>query len=148
MKKLLIVSLLIALVAGFAFANGEGESADAATKWPQKPINIVVAFGAGGNSDVNARAIAKYLQKELGQPVVITNVSGSGGTLGANQVKEAAPDGYTILCSQLSMNVAKVVGLVDSNMQASCSRKDFPHSRARRQHSAMQGWHPRRPCGS
>ncbi|MBR1919588.1 MAG: tripartite tricarboxylate transporter substrate binding protein, partial [Spirochaetales bacterium] len=113
MKKVLIVSLLIALVAGFAFANGESEAAAGGTKWPQKPINIVVAFGAGGNSDVNTRAIAKHLQKELGQPVVVTNVSGSGGTIGANQVKAAANDGYTILCSQLSMNVAKVVGLVD-----------------------------------
>lgn len=119
MKKVLIVSLLIALVAGFAFANGESEAASSGgTKWPQKPINIVVAFGAGGNSDVNTRAIAKYLQKELGQPVVVTNVSGSGGTIGANQVKAAANDGYTILCSQLSMNVAKVVGLVDYAAEA------------------------------
>lgn len=116
MKKVIVALLL--LVAVFSvFANGKKETTGE-TSWPQKPINIVVAFGAGGNSDVNARAIAKHLQKELGQPVVITNVSGSGGTIAANQVKEAAADGYTILCSQLSMNVAKVVGLVDYAAEA------------------------------
>ncbi|MBR1938819.1 MAG: tripartite tricarboxylate transporter substrate binding protein [Spirochaetales bacterium] len=118
MKKVLIVSLMIALVSCFVFARGEAETSASVTKWPQKPINIVVAFGAGGNSDVNTRAIAKHLTKELGQPVVVTNVSGSGGTIGANQVKNAANDGYTILCSQLSMNVAKVVGLVDYAAEA------------------------------
>lgn len=119
MKKLLILTVMVCLIASFAFANGQKEEAAAGgTSWPQQPINIVVAFSAGGNSDYNTRAIAKYLQQELGQPVVVTNVSGSGGTIGANQVKSAKADGYTILCSQVSMNVAKVVGLVDYAAEA------------------------------
>lgn len=84
-----------------------------AAAWPTKPINLVVAFGAGGNSDYNARAIAKYLSKELGQPVVVSNVAGSGGTIAAAQVKDAKADGYTVLVSQLSMNLAEAVGMVN-----------------------------------
>lgn len=117
MKKTIVSLFMLVMAALFVFASG-GKEAAGATNWPEKPINIVVAFGAGGNSDINTRAIAKHLQKELGQPVVVTNVSGSGGTIGANQVKESAPDGYTVLCSQLSMNVAKVVGLVDYASEA------------------------------
>lgn len=117
MKKLVALLAMVAVCAASVFANGQGEGAAAPSAsqvdWPKRPINIVVAFGAGGNSDYNTRAIAKYLAKDLGQPIAVTNVSGSGGTIGANQVKGAKPDGYTILCSQVSMNVAKVVGLVD-----------------------------------
>lgn len=84
-----------------------------AASWPSKPINLVVAFAAGGNSDFNARALAKYLTKELKQPVVVSNVAGSGGSIAAAQVKDAKNDGYTILVSQLSMNLAEAVGMVN-----------------------------------
>lgn len=80
--------------------------------WPDKPINLVVAFGAGGNSDYNARALAKYLSKELGQPVVVSNVAGAGGTIAAAQIKDSKPDGYNVLVSQISMNLAEAVGMV------------------------------------
>jgi len=83
-----------------------------AASWPAKPVNFVVAFAAGGNSDYNARAIAKYLSKELGQPVVVSNIAGSGGSIAAAQVKDAKADGYTVLVSQISMNIAEAVGMV------------------------------------
>lgn len=87
--------------------------AGAFAAWPDKPVNLVVAFAAGGNSDLNARAIAKYLTKELGQPVVVSNIAGSGGSIAAAQVKDAKADGYTVLVSQLSINIAEAVGMVD-----------------------------------
>ena len=84
-----------------------------AADWPTQPVNFVVAFGAGGNSDYNARTLAKYLNAELGQPVVVTNVAGSGGSIASAQVKDAKPDGYTVLVNQLSMNLAQAAGMVD-----------------------------------
>jgi tripartite-type tricarboxylate transporter receptor subunit TctC len=90
-----------------------GGKADAAAGWPKQSINLVVAFSAGGNSDYNARAMAKYVSQELGQPIVITNVGASGGTVAAAQVKEAAPDGYTVLVHQLSINIAAAAGVID-----------------------------------
>lgn len=122
MKKVLAMVALLGLLATTLSANGQQEgtqnAASSGVDWPKQPINIVVAFGAGGNSDYNTRALAKYLQKDFGQPIVVTNVSGSGGTIGANQVKGAKPDGYTVLCSQVSMNVARVVGLTDYAAEA------------------------------
>lgn len=94
---------------GGAKKNVSGAQLD----WPKQAINLVVPFAAGGNSDFNARVIAKYLTKELGQPVIITNVAGSGGTIGASQVKNAKPDGYTVLVHQISINMAQVCGIVD-----------------------------------
>ena len=85
----------------------------AATDWPQKPVNLVVAFSAGGNSDYNARALAKHLTKELGQPVVVSNIAGSGGSIAAAQVKEMKPDGYNVLVTQLSLNIAEASGMVN-----------------------------------
>lgn len=65
--------------------------------FPTRPLRIVVPFTPGGSSDVLARAIGIELSKALGQPVVIDNVPGAGGSLGAERVAKAAPDGYTLL---------------------------------------------------
>lgn len=114
MKKVLIALLILVVALSSVMAAGQAEtSTDGSLKWPQQPINLVVAFAAGGNSDYNARALGKYLTKELGQPVVVTNVAGSGGSIAAAQVKDAKNDGYTILVSQLSMNIAEAAKMVD-----------------------------------
>ena len=117
MKRKFLVLALASLLVAPLFANGTNETKTASTtstdSWPSQTINIVVPFSAGGNSDYNTRTIAKYLEKELGQSIVVTNVSGSGGTIGASQVLTAKPDGNTILCTQLSMNMAQVTGMVD-----------------------------------
>ena len=67
-----------------------------AQPYPNKPIKLIVPFPPGGNVDLSARIIAPELSKELGQPIVIDNKAGAGGTLGLDAVAKSAPDGYTL----------------------------------------------------
>src|SRR5262245_42072504 len=66
-----------------------------AQNYPTRPITVVVPFPAGGPSDVVARITTESMSKILGQPMVIENVGGAGGTIGSARVASAAPDGYT-----------------------------------------------------
>ena len=85
------------LMAVFALALAAG--AAAAQSWPTKPVSVVVTFSPGGSSDIVARLIAAPLQARLGQPILVDNRPGAGGTIGAAIVARAAPDGYTLLLS-------------------------------------------------
>ena len=71
--------------------------------YPTKPITIVVGYPAGGSTDLTGRTLGEALSKQLGVPVVIDNVGGAGGTIGAQKVANAAPDGYTLLLASVSM---------------------------------------------
>ena len=64
--------------------------------WPSRPITVVVPYPAGGSNDVFARAVGRRLSEALGQPVLIDNKPGAGGTLGTGIVAKALPDGYTL----------------------------------------------------
>jgi len=90
-SKLLTLSVL-ALAAGAALAD-----------YPEKPVNLVVPFSAGGPTDKVARDLAEALRKPLGATIVIENVGGAGGTLGATKVAKASPDGYTLLLHHIGM---------------------------------------------
>ena len=78
--------------------------------WPSaKPITLVVGYPAGGSVDLVARIVAEPLAKRLGTPVVVENIGGAGGTIGAQKVVSAAPDGYTLLLGSGSeVSIAKI----------------------------------------
>jgi len=65
--------------------------------YPDRPIKMIVPWAAGGDTDAICRVIASNMEKHLGKPVVIVNITGASGTVGAREAKKAAPDGYTIL---------------------------------------------------
>ena len=87
---------LVAIAIGLAVA-----AAVQAQAWPTKPVTLLVPFPPGGSSDTIARTLGARMQDKLGQPVVVENKAGATGTIGAAQVKRAAPDGYTVLVSSL-----------------------------------------------
>lgn len=66
-----------------------------AETWPTKPLTLMVGFGAGGGADTLSRLVARELEKEVGQPVVVKNVPGGGGVVMATKLKNAEPDGHT-----------------------------------------------------
>src|SRR5689334_23798340 len=72
----------------------------AAQTYPNRPVTLVVAFAPGGADDATARILQDPMQKALGQPIVVENVSGAGGMIAAAKVARADPDGYTILLHQ------------------------------------------------
>jgi tripartite-type tricarboxylate transporter receptor subunit TctC len=74
--------------------------------YPSRPISMVVPFPAGGSTDAVARIVAERMRVSLGQPVVIENVGGAGGSIGVGRVARAAPDGYTLDVGQWDTLVA------------------------------------------
>jgi tripartite-type tricarboxylate transporter receptor subunit TctC len=92
MRKLWIVGLVGVLLSGAASAQAPAPDA-----YPNKPIRLVVTFPAGGAIDVLSRILAEQLTASLGQRVLIDNRAGMGGTMGADVVAKAPPDGYTLV---------------------------------------------------
>lgn len=92
MKKMVMLGLIALICVGAAFAAAQSE-----TTYPNRPITIVVPWNPGGISDIRARIIAEYLEKDLGQPIVIRNVGGGSGAVGTEEALRAAPDGYTLI---------------------------------------------------
>ena len=117
MKKTFRASLLSALVGMGVLATHSATFADD-VKWPTRPVQVVVIANPGGDTDFNARMMAKYFNEITGKTMVVTNVAGGGGTLAAEQVKGAAPDGNTILFThpgQLIVN--EVAGLTEDSYE-------------------------------
>lgn len=88
-----LVSMLAMLACGVAYAQG----------YPSKPITFIIPFAAGGDSDLSGRNVAAHAQKYLNnQPIVSVNRTGASGTIGAQAVRTAAPDGYTLLVARIA----------------------------------------------
>jgi tripartite-type tricarboxylate transporter receptor subunit TctC len=111
-----------------------------AQDYPTGPVTIVVPFSAGGPTDTVTRLVAEPMSASLGQQIVVQNVGGAGGTLGATQVAGAAADGYTLLLHHIGMSTApslytdlafdpvesfEPIGLVTSVPMTIVARKDF-----------------------
>ncbi|MEK5444821.1 MULTISPECIES: tripartite tricarboxylate transporter substrate binding protein [unclassified Fredinandcohnia] len=107
-----IVALLLAGCGSSSSGGSEG-SGDTAIDYPTKPINVIVPWAAGGDSDVIARITHKYLEKELGQKFIVTNIGGAGGTIGAQEGMQADPDGYTLIAGHDSIAVSHLMGKSD-----------------------------------
>jgi tripartite-type tricarboxylate transporter receptor subunit TctC len=90
---------LLTLVLALTFAFGPASAQD----YPSRPITLIVPFPAGGPTDTVARVTAQAMARLLGQQIVVENVSGAGGTLGAGRAARAAPDGYTLLIHHLGL---------------------------------------------
>lgn len=128
--KFAAVAAAAALTASTAFAQG----------YPDRTITMVVPFAAGGPTDTVGRLVAEKMSADLGQQIIVENVGGAGGTLGAGQVAAAEADGYTILLHHIGMatsatlyrNLAykpleafEYVGLVTEVPMTVVARKDF-----------------------
>ncbi|WP_085959085.1 tripartite tricarboxylate transporter substrate binding protein [Cupriavidus sp. HMR-1] len=92
--------------AAIAMAAVPTGSAFAADHWPSKPITLVVPFASGGTTDIIGRAVGQRLGEALGQPVVVDNRPGAGGTIGGALVARANPDGYTFLLATVAHTMA------------------------------------------
>jgi tripartite-type tricarboxylate transporter receptor subunit TctC len=124
---------LAALVTG-------GAAAQTAPAFPQRPVTMVVGFAPGGPADVIARLIAPAMAADLGQPVVVENASGAGGSIGQARVAAARPDGHTILFGSLAQatiptiyrNLSfdplalEAIGLVNEVPMTIIARRNFP----------------------
>jgi tripartite-type tricarboxylate transporter receptor subunit TctC len=118
---------------------GVGEAA--AQEYPQKPVTVIVPFAAGGPTDTVARLLGVAMGKSLKTQIIVENVGGAGGTIGAARVAKAAPDGYTLLLHHVGHATAPAlyrklpydvvvdfepIGLVNEVPMTLVARKDFP----------------------
>jgi tripartite-type tricarboxylate transporter receptor subunit TctC len=87
------------LLLGLAFAAG------AAAAYPEKPVRVIVAYPAGGTTDIVARIVSTRLTEKLGQPFIVDNRSGAGGNIGTEAAAKAAPDGYTLLLASIAQAI-------------------------------------------
>jgi tripartite-type tricarboxylate transporter receptor subunit TctC len=128
------------LIVAMALAAFAGIFGVQAQTYPSRQITLVVPFPPGGSTDVAARIMAEHMRASLGQPVIIENVGGAGGSIAIGRVARAAPDGYTIAIGQWDTHVGSIIykldydlqkdfepiGLVSINPQLMVAKKDLP----------------------
>src|SRR6188474_195582 len=101
-----------ALSAGAVVAVAGGAARAA---WPERPIQLIVPWAAGGGTDATARIIGSLLEKDLGQPVTVVNRTGGSGVVGHAAIASSPPDGYTIGMATVEISMMHWQGLTDLN---------------------------------
>jgi tripartite-type tricarboxylate transporter receptor subunit TctC len=99
LRRLCLVGLSIVALQADAFAQS----------WPSRPIRVIIPFGAGSATDLVPRIVFDQLSPQLGQPIVVENRTGAGGTIGAAAVAKADPDGYTLLAHSNALTVSPAI---------------------------------------
>jgi tripartite-type tricarboxylate transporter receptor subunit TctC len=141
-----VIASRIALPTILALAVGIcGMSAASAQPYPARPIKLIVPFPPGGPVDVTARIIAQHLPRTLGQTVVVENRAGAAGALGAKAVASAEPDGYTLLCGNISTLV--VLPAVTNNRDYDPVKVFVPIAKGSQNHEVLVV-HPTFPAKS
>ena len=115
-----VISIVLLSMASFIFMSGEL----LADTFPSKPINLWVGWGAGSGTDISQRAIANIASKALNQPILVSNVTGGGGTLVLGRLKAEKPDGYTI-ANTSSATLGRIPHLQPVPYNAQDPLKDF-----------------------
>ncbi len=110
MKRRIAIALVLFCAFGL-FATGVAEQA--AAVYPDKPITMIVPYGAGGTTDISGRQLAIQLEKHLGKSITVINQGGASGSIGARTVLDAKSDGYTVLFTAESLGTQRVMGLSD-----------------------------------
>jgi tripartite-type tricarboxylate transporter receptor subunit TctC len=132
MKRILSLLLIAALgCSSLLFGDGQKELASKTPTWPTGTIKFIVPYGAGGGADITIRLITKYLEKELGQTIVVQNITGGSGTIGFTAIADAKPDGYTFGYGDCNMSNGKLLfqGVTYDNTSFSpvCMFASDPH---------------------
>jgi tripartite-type tricarboxylate transporter receptor subunit TctC len=130
MKKfsfLLLVFLLI-IAAGCSSSESSGgnnsdesnetETTEASGNYPEQQVKMIIPYGPGGATDIIFRLIASHAEEYLGQTIVPVNMEGASSTIGSREVKDADPDGYTILASHDVIHTAHLAGVADYSFEA------------------------------
>ena len=129
----ILLAVILVSVMLLVFKSGKSEQGTSNLEWPRHDIQVVISAKPGGGSDTTGRITNKYMEKELGVNMVTVNVAGAGGSLGARQVKDSKPDGYTIAYHNDGLISSYVVGSSDfdytafksSNICAVCNNVTF-----------------------
>ena len=129
-------------LAALALAMMAGSAAAQAQTYPSRQITLVVPFPPGGSTDAAARIMAERMRASLGQPVIVENIGGAGGSIGVGRVARAAPDGYTFDIGQWDTHVGSIIykldydlardfepiALISTNPQLMVAKMDLPAS--------------------
>jgi tripartite-type tricarboxylate transporter receptor subunit TctC len=97
-----ILSAAVALTAGMAISHSAPLGAQS---WPTKPVRIIVPFGPGGGTDIQARVLTTFFHEQTGQSFVVENRTGASGLIGAELAANSPPDGYTVLFSTATLTI-------------------------------------------
>lgn len=134
----MVLRVLLTLISAFFFLGGAQANA---AEYPSKVITIIVPFSAGGPSDTIARLLAQTMSNPLKTQVIVENVAGAGGTIGAARVAQAPPDGYTLFVHHIGHATAPAlyrkltynpvtdfepIGIINDGAMTLVARKDFP----------------------